>query len=89
MSELLAVEGQAQDIGGYFNPNEELAAKAMRPVANCRIHMLTRVTQAYFEDLPQAVCGSYQDSQISSRAYLPKKTQSRIIARCLLNHVQL
>ena len=25
MSELLAVEGQAQDIGGYFNPNEELA----------------------------------------------------------------
>jgi isocitrate dehydrogenase len=29
MSELLAVEGQAQDIGGYFNPNEELAAKAM------------------------------------------------------------
>ena len=33
MSELLAVEGQAQDIGGYFNPNEELAAKAMRPSA--------------------------------------------------------
>ena len=33
MAELLAVEGQAQDIGGYFNPNEELAAKAMRPSA--------------------------------------------------------
>ncbi|MFK5976835.1 MAG: hypothetical protein QM493_10030 [Sulfurovum sp.] len=23
----------AQDIGGYFNPNEELAEKAMRPSA--------------------------------------------------------
>ncbi len=33
MAELLAVEGQAQDIGGYFNPNEELAEKAMRPSA--------------------------------------------------------
>jgi len=33
MTELLAVEGKAQDIGGYFNPNEELAAKAMRPSA--------------------------------------------------------
>ncbi len=33
MAELLAVEGKAQDIGGYFNPNEELATKAMRPSA--------------------------------------------------------
>ena len=33
MSELLAVEGKAQDIGGYFNPNDELAEKAMRPSA--------------------------------------------------------
>ena len=33
MEELLAVEGQAQDVGGYFHPNDELAAKAMRPSA--------------------------------------------------------
>jgi isocitrate dehydrogenase len=33
IEELLAVEGKAQDIGGYFNPNEELAQKAMRPSA--------------------------------------------------------
>ena len=33
IEELLAVEGKAQDIGGYFNPNEELAEKAMRPSA--------------------------------------------------------
>jgi len=33
IAELLAVEGKAQDIGGYFNPNEELAEKAMRPSA--------------------------------------------------------
>jgi isocitrate dehydrogenase len=33
IAELLAVEGKAQDIGGYFNPNEELAQKAMRPSA--------------------------------------------------------
>ena len=33
MEELLAVEGKAQDIGGYFHPNDELAAKAMRPSA--------------------------------------------------------
>ncbi|HHH19034.1 MAG TPA: NADP-dependent isocitrate dehydrogenase [Campylobacterales bacterium] len=31
MEELLAVEGQAQDVGGYFHPNDEMAAKAMRP----------------------------------------------------------
>jgi len=30
---LLAMEGKPQDIGGYFNPNEELAEKAMRPSA--------------------------------------------------------
>ena len=33
IEELLAVEGQAQDIGGYFHPNDELAEKAMRPSA--------------------------------------------------------
>jgi len=31
IEELLAVEGKAQDVGGYFHPNDELAAKAMRP----------------------------------------------------------
>ena len=29
--ELLAVQGQAVDVGGYYAPNPELAAKAMRP----------------------------------------------------------
>ena len=33
MSELLAVAGQAQDVGGYFHPNDEMASKAMRPSA--------------------------------------------------------
>ena len=33
IAELLAAEGKAQDIGGYFNPNEALAEKAMRPSA--------------------------------------------------------
>jgi len=33
ISELLAVEGKAQDIGGYFNPDEAKAEKAMRPSA--------------------------------------------------------
>jgi len=33
MEELLAVEGKAQDVGGYFHPNDELVAKAMRPSA--------------------------------------------------------
>jgi isocitrate dehydrogenase len=33
MEELLAVEGQPQDVGGYFHPNDELASKAMRPSA--------------------------------------------------------
>ncbi|TKI69880.1 NADP-dependent isocitrate dehydrogenase [Sulfurimonas crateris] len=33
ISELLAVEGKAQNIGGYFHPNDELAQKAMRPSA--------------------------------------------------------
>ena len=33
MEELLAVEGKAQNIGGYFHPNDELAEKAMRPSA--------------------------------------------------------
>jgi len=31
MAELMAVEGKAQNIGGYFHPNDELASKAMRP----------------------------------------------------------
>ncbi|MEA3353379.1 MAG: NADP-dependent isocitrate dehydrogenase, partial [Campylobacterota bacterium] len=33
MAELLAVEGQPQNVGGYFHPNDELASKAMRPSA--------------------------------------------------------
>ncbi len=33
MEELMSVEGKAQDIGGYFHPNDELAEKAMRPSA--------------------------------------------------------
>ena len=33
ISELLAVEGKPQDIGGYFHPNDEKAEKAMRPSA--------------------------------------------------------
>ena len=33
IEELLAVEGKAQDIGGYFHPNDEKAEKAMRPSA--------------------------------------------------------
>ncbi len=33
ITELLAVEGNAQDIGGYYHPNDELAEKAMRPSA--------------------------------------------------------
>jgi len=33
IEELLAVEGKAQNIGGYFHPNDELAEKAMRPSA--------------------------------------------------------
>ncbi|MEA1891931.1 MAG: NADP-dependent isocitrate dehydrogenase, partial [Campylobacterota bacterium] len=33
MEELLAVEGSAQDIGGYFRPDDAKAEKAMRPSA--------------------------------------------------------
>jgi isocitrate dehydrogenase len=33
MGQLLEVEGKPQDVGGYFHPNDELAAKAMRPSA--------------------------------------------------------
>jgi len=33
MAELLAVEGKAQDIGGYFHPDDAKAEKAMRPSA--------------------------------------------------------
>ena len=31
LEELLAMEGKAQDIGGYYHPNEEKAEAAMRP----------------------------------------------------------
>ena len=31
--ELIGAQGEAQDIGGYYQPNDELAAKAMRPSA--------------------------------------------------------
>ncbi len=33
MSELLAVEGKAQDVGGYFHPDDAKAETAMRPSA--------------------------------------------------------
>lgn len=33
VDELNAAQGDAQDIGGYYYPNDELAAKAMRPSA--------------------------------------------------------
>lgn len=33
MQELMAVEGKAQDIGGYYHPNDAKADKAMRPSA--------------------------------------------------------
>ncbi|EJF06803.1 isocitrate dehydrogenase Icd [Thiovulum sp. ES] len=33
IEELLATEGSAKDIGGYYHPNDELAEKAMRPSA--------------------------------------------------------
>jgi len=33
MSELLSVEGKAQDVGGYFRPDDAKAEKAMRPSA--------------------------------------------------------
>ncbi|MNL48971.1 Isocitrate dehydrogenase [NADP] [compost metagenome] len=29
--ELIAAQGKPQNIGGYYNPNDELAAAAMRP----------------------------------------------------------
>jgi len=31
MEELMAVEGKPADIGGYYRPDDEKAAKAMRP----------------------------------------------------------
>ncbi len=31
IEELLEVEGKEQNIGGYYQPNDELASKAMRP----------------------------------------------------------
>jgi len=31
--ELIAAQGQAQEIGGYYFPNDDLASKAMRPSA--------------------------------------------------------
>jgi len=33
VEELVAVQGEPMDIGGYYLPNDELAAKAMRPSA--------------------------------------------------------
>jgi isocitrate dehydrogenase len=32
-AELIDAQGKAQDVGGYYNPNDELADKAMRPSA--------------------------------------------------------
>jgi isocitrate dehydrogenase len=31
LDELIVVQGQSVDIGGYYKPNDELATKAMRP----------------------------------------------------------
>jgi isocitrate dehydrogenase len=31
VAELLAVQGEPMDVGGYYLPDEELASKAMRP----------------------------------------------------------
>jgi isocitrate dehydrogenase len=33
VEELLAVQGEPMDVGGYYLPNDELASKAMRPSA--------------------------------------------------------
>jgi isocitrate dehydrogenase len=33
VAELLAVQGKPVDIGGYYHPNPELTARAMRPSA--------------------------------------------------------
>ena len=33
VEELVAVQGESMDVGGYYLPNDELAAKAMRPSA--------------------------------------------------------
>jgi len=32
-AELIDAQGKAQDVGGYYNPNDEMASKAMRPSA--------------------------------------------------------
>ena len=32
-AELIEAQGKAQEIGGYYNPNDELASKVMRPSA--------------------------------------------------------
>ena len=31
VQELIEAQGQTVDIGGYYHPNDELAAEAMRP----------------------------------------------------------
>jgi isocitrate dehydrogenase len=33
VAELIGVQGKPVDIGGYYRPNPQLAAKAMRPSA--------------------------------------------------------
>ncbi|MFA9412717.1 MAG: NADP-dependent isocitrate dehydrogenase, partial [Deltaproteobacteria bacterium] len=33
VEELLAVQGEPMDVGGYYLPNDDLASKAMRPSA--------------------------------------------------------
>ena len=32
--ELITAQGKAEDVGGYYQPNDELASKAMRPSEN-------------------------------------------------------
>jgi isocitrate dehydrogenase len=39
--ELIEVQGKAMDIGGYYQPNPELAAKAMRPSETFNKHLIS------------------------------------------------
>ena len=38
-AELLAAQGEPQDVGGYFRPDDELAGRAMRPSATLNAHL--------------------------------------------------
>ena len=43
VAELNDAQGKAMEIGGYFHPNAELAAKAMRPSATLNAALKTLV----------------------------------------------